>query len=123
MVSGAAPLAPETAEELLRRVPSVEVREGYGLTESSALVSSSPPGRVRLGAVGTPVPGIEVEIHEPDDDGVGEILVRSPSVMLGYWQAPELTAEVLAERLAAHRRPRPLSTPTATSTSSTARRT
>jgi long-chain acyl-CoA synthetase len=97
VVSGAAPLAPETAEELLRRVPSVEVREGYGLTESSAIVSSSPPGRARLGAVGTPIPGVDVRIHDPDEDGVGEILVRSPSVMLGYWQAPELTAEVLRD--------------------------
>jgi long-chain acyl-CoA synthetase len=95
IVSGAAPLPPETAHELLERVPSVEIREGYGLTESAALVCSSPPGRARLGAVGTPVPGVEARIHEPDDDGVGEILVRSPSVMVGYWRAPDLTAEVL----------------------------
>jgi long-chain acyl-CoA synthetase len=95
VVSGAAPLPLETAQELMKRVPSVELREGYGLTESSAIVSSSPPGRARLGAVGTPVPGIEVKIDEPDRQGVGEILVRSPAVMLGYWQAPELTAEVL----------------------------
>jgi long-chain acyl-CoA synthetase len=97
VVSGAAPLPPETAQELLRRVPGVEIREGYGLTESSALVSSSPPGRARLGAVGTPVPGIEVRIADPDRQGVGEILVRSPAVMLGYWQAPDLTAEVLRD--------------------------
>jgi long-chain acyl-CoA synthetase len=95
VVSGGAPLPAEIAQELLRRVPGVEIREGYGLTESSALVSSSPPGRARLGAVGTPVPGIEVRIDEPDKQGVGEILVRSPAVMLGYWQAPDLTAEVL----------------------------
>jgi long-chain acyl-CoA synthetase len=97
VVSGAAPLPPETAQELLRRVPGVEIREGYGLTESSALVSSSPPGRSRLGSVGTPVPGIEVRIDQPDRQGVGEILVRSPAVMLGYWQSPELTAEVLRD--------------------------
>jgi long-chain acyl-CoA synthetase len=97
VVSGAAPLPPETAQELLRRVPGVEIREGYGLTESSALVSSSPPGRSRLGSVGTPVPGIEVRIDQPDRQGVGEILVRSPAVMLGYWQSPGLTAEVLRD--------------------------
>jgi long-chain acyl-CoA synthetase len=97
VVSGAAPLPAETAQELLRRVPNLEIREGYGLTESSGLVSSSPPGRARLGAVGTPVPGIEVKIDEPDKQGVGEILVRSPAVMLGYWHAPELTAEVLRD--------------------------
>jgi long-chain acyl-CoA synthetase len=97
IVSGAAPLAPETARELLERVPNVQLREGYGLTESSALVSSTPPGRTRLGAVGTPVPGVDVRIHEPDEQGVGEILVRSETVMLGYWQAPELSAEVLRD--------------------------
>jgi long-chain acyl-CoA synthetase len=97
VVSGSAPLARETAQELQRRVPNVEVREGYGLTESSALVSSSPPGRSRLGAVGMPVPGVDVRIHEPDADGVGEILVRSRSVMLGYWQAPDLTTDVLRD--------------------------
>jgi long-chain acyl-CoA synthetase len=97
IVSGGAPLAPETAQELLRRLPHVQIREGYGLTESSALVSSSPPGRARLGAVGIPVPGVEVRIHDPDDAGVGEIVCRSPSVMLGYWNEPELTAEVLRD--------------------------
>jgi long-chain acyl-CoA synthetase len=95
VVSGAAPLPLETARELLERLPHVQLREGYGLTESSALVSSTPPGNTRLGAVGKPVPGIEVRIHEPDEQGVGEIVVRSDTVMVGYWQAPELTAEVL----------------------------
>jgi long-chain acyl-CoA synthetase len=97
IVSGAAPLPPETARELLERLPGVQLREGYGLTESSALVSSTPPGRTRLGSVGTAVPGIDVRIHEPDEQGVGEIVVRSGTVMLGYWQAPELTAQVLRE--------------------------
>ena len=97
VASGAAPLAPELTQKLLTRVPNIEVREGYGLTESSAIVSSSPPGRVRLGAVGVPVPGVEVRIDEPDEQGVGEILVRSAGVMVGYWQAPELTDETLRD--------------------------
>jgi long-chain acyl-CoA synthetase len=97
VASGAAPLAPEVAQKLLARLPNVEVREGYGLTESSAIVSSSPPGRARLGAVGVPVPGVEVRIDEPDEQGVGEILVRSAGVMVGYWQAPELTDEALRD--------------------------
>jgi long-chain acyl-CoA synthetase len=97
VVSGAAPLPPETANELLERLPNVQLREGYGLTESSALVSSSPFGHTRLGSVGRPVPGIDVKIYEPDEQGVGEIVVRSETVMLGYWEAPELTAEVLRD--------------------------
>jgi long-chain acyl-CoA synthetase len=93
VVSGGSPLQPGTSAEFLRRVPQVEIREGYGLTETAALVSSTPPGQPRLGSVGKPVPGVEVRI---DGEGeVGEICVRSRSVMLGYWQAPELTAEAI----------------------------
>jgi long-chain acyl-CoA synthetase len=95
VVSGGSPLPPETAAEFLRRVPHVEIREGYGLTETAALVSSTPPGQARLGSVGKPVPGVEVRIE--GDGDVGEICVRSRSVMLGYWQAPELTAEAVRD--------------------------
>jgi long-chain acyl-CoA synthetase len=101
VASGGAPLAQEVADELLRRVPGVEIREGYGLTETSALVSTNPPGRTRPGSVGLPVPGTEVRIVDVDDGElptgeVGEICCRSRSVMLGYWRAPELTSEVTA---------------------------
>jgi long-chain acyl-CoA synthetase len=95
VVSGGAPLPPEVAQELLRRLPHVEIREGYGLTETSAIVTSTPPGLARLGSVGKPAPGVEVRID--GDEEVGEICVRSPSVMLGYWQAPELTAETIRD--------------------------
>jgi long-chain acyl-CoA synthetase len=95
VVSGGSALPVEVAEQLLRRLPHVEIREGYGLTETAALVSSTPPGRARLGSVGKPAPGVEVRID--GDDEVGEICVRSRSVMLGYWQAPELTAETIRD--------------------------
>ncbi len=95
VISGGAPLPPEVAQELIRRLPQVEVREGYGLTETSALVTSTPPGQSRLGSVGKPVPGIEVRID--GDEEVGEILVRSNSVMLGYWQQPEATEEAVKD--------------------------
>jgi long-chain acyl-CoA synthetase len=94
VVSGGAPLPVELGEELLRRLPQVEIREGYGLTESSALVTSTPPGGSRLGSVGQAAPGVEVRI---DGDDVGEICVRSPSVMLGYWRQPEATAEAIED--------------------------
>jgi long-chain acyl-CoA synthetase len=93
VVSGGAPLPRDVADEVLRRLPHVELREGYGLTETAALVSSTPPGESRLGSVGKPAPGVEVRIA--GDDVVGEICVRSRSVMLGYWQEPELTAETI----------------------------
>jgi long-chain acyl-CoA synthetase len=77
---GAAPLAPTLAAEFERRVPSAQVLEGYGLTESAGIVSSSPPGRRRPGTVGLPVPGVAVRIAED-----GEILARGGNVMRGYW--------------------------------------
>ncbi len=95
IVSGGAPLPPEVAQEVIRRLPQVEIREGYGLTESAALVTSTPPGGARLGSVGQAAPGYEVRID--GDDEVGEICVRSPSVMLGYWQQPEATAETVVD--------------------------
>jgi long-chain acyl-CoA synthetase len=102
LTSGGAPLAPETEEAFRRRVPSVSIRQGYGLTETAALISSNPIGRERTGSVGMPVPGTEVEIR--DDQGrslapgeVGEICARSPGVMRGYWHSTEATAEALRD--------------------------
>jgi long-chain acyl-CoA synthetase len=93
VVSGGAPLPLEIARELMRRLPEVEIREGYGLTESAALITSTPPGEARLGSVGKPVPGVELRID--GDEEIGEICVRSRSVMLGYWQQPEATADAV----------------------------
>jgi long-chain acyl-CoA synthetase len=95
IVSGGSPLPTDVAEDVLRRLPQIEIREGYGLTESAALVTSTPPGEARLGSVGKAAPGVEVRID--GDDEVGEICVRSRGVMLGYWQAPELTAEAIRD--------------------------
>jgi long-chain acyl-CoA synthetase len=97
---GAAPLAADVVAELERRLPHVELREGYGLTETSALVSTNPPGRIRLGSVGLPVPGVELRIVDDDErplppGDVGEICCRSQFLMQGYWRAPELTAEAM----------------------------
>ncbi len=102
VTSGGAPLAPEIEAEFCRRVPSVSIRQGYGLTETAALISSNPVGRERSGSVGRPVPGCTVEIV--DDEGhrlpagqAGEICARSPGVMRGYWRSPEATAEALRD--------------------------
>jgi long-chain acyl-CoA synthetase len=106
LTSGASPLAARSAAELERRVPSVSVRQGYGLTETAALVATNPAGREKTGSVGVPIPGAEVRIV--DDQGrsmpageAGEICVRSPAVMRGYWRAggrdPDLTAEAIRD--------------------------
>jgi long-chain acyl-CoA synthetase len=88
---GAAPLRRDAIEEFRRRVPGAEIREGYGLTETSGLVATNPPDRSRYGTVGIPVPGTEVRIEG------GEVCVRSSLVMAGYWKDPQLTAEAVRE--------------------------
>ena len=103
MSSGGAPLAPEVAAKLRRRVPHVAIRQGYGLTETTALVSTNPTGRERDGSVRLPVPGSEGRITAEDGKAqpageVGEVCVRSPGVTQGYWNPPEATAEALRSR-------------------------
>jgi long-chain acyl-CoA synthetase len=102
VTSGGAPLAPEVEAEFSRRVPSVSVRQGYGLTETAALISTNPANREKPGSVGLPVPGCTV--HILDDEGrqlppgqPGEICCSSPGVMRGYWRSPETTAEALRD--------------------------
>jgi long-chain acyl-CoA synthetase len=103
---GAAPLPPGAAAEIERRIPSVTVRQGYGLTETAALIATNPAGRERPGSVGVPVPGVTVRILDDDDRDlaageVGEICCRSPAVMRGYWRAGgrdgDLTAEAVRD--------------------------
>jgi long-chain acyl-CoA synthetase len=99
--SGASPLADDTRQEFERRVPGAQIYEGYGLTESASLVSANPLNARRLGSVGLPVPGCEVSIQDDAGQALaagenGEICVRSPGVLSGYWHAPEATATALA---------------------------
>ena len=100
VVSGASPLAADVVHEFERRVPGVEIREGYGLTETTALVSTTPPGQRRLGAVGKAVPGSEIRIVDDEGNDVpdgeeGEIICRSPMVMQGYWKSEDATADAI----------------------------
>src|SRR5687767_9026432 len=75
------------------------VLEGYGLTESSPVLTVARPGNKLLrGSVGKPLPGVEVKIDNPDDNGVGEVLARGQNVMLGYYNNEEATEAVLQDR-------------------------
>lgn len=98
--SGAAPLAGETRDQWQRRVPNSLILEGYGCTESGAVISTNPPARSRPGSVGLPIPGYTVEIRDDAEQALpagvdGEICVQSEGVMIGYWNSPEVTAETL----------------------------
>ncbi len=86
LVSGGAPLGRELAEWYA--TIGLRIHQGYGLTETSPVISVNTPGAFRLGSSGKPLPNVEVRIA---DDG--EILVRGPSVFHGYWQRPDETRE------------------------------
>jgi long-chain acyl-CoA synthetase len=87
---GAAPTPPEVLEFFL--AIGIEICETWGMSETSAMATLNPPGRVRVGTVGLPLPDTEVKLAED-----GEIMVRGPQVMKGYRNLPEKTAEALTD--------------------------
>ncbi len=92
VVSGAAALQPRLAR--IFNTAEIKVREGYGLTEASPAIAVNDfkRGKCMIGTVGPPLPGMEVKIAAD-----GEICVKGPNVMLGYYKQPELTATVIDE--------------------------
>ncbi len=68
--------------------------QGYGLTEGSALLAAHSLDAIRADTVGPPIDGVEIQIEAPNDDGIGEILARTPSRMRGYYRNQEATSEV-----------------------------
>ncbi len=101
-VSGAAPLPISLLEKMLAAIPGV-VTEGYGLSECTSAAAVNPPSRdgIRPGSIGLPLFDTELKVIDPATGGdlppgkEGEICIRGPQVMLGYWNKPEATAEVL----------------------------
>ena len=88
LISGSAPLSPETQQFFM--MIGIPVLQAYGLTETTAICTLDAPGHVKPGRVGPAIPGIEMTLGEND-----EILVRGPNVFPGYWQRPEATAKAL----------------------------
>ena len=98
--SGGAAIAGEVIRKVEARF-SAPVAEGYGLTETAGLGTFNPLfGTRKVGSVGPSTPGFEVKVIDVDGASlpageVGEVVLRGPAVMLGYWKKPEATAEVL----------------------------
>jgi long-chain acyl-CoA synthetase len=102
-VSGAAPL-PAEIRARFEALSGCALVEGYGLSEASPVVACNPFGAVRDGSVGMPLAETIIEIRALDDPlrlagagETGEICIRGPQVMLGYWNRPEETANVFAD--------------------------
>ncbi|PLX91716.1 MAG: AMP-dependent synthetase [Desulfuromonas sp.] len=94
-VSGGAALDPAVAAQF--KELDIRIYQGYGITETSPVITAEQPGRMRLGTVGKPLPSVQVKILAPNDEGVGEIICKGPNVMKGYYKNQEATDEVLTD--------------------------
>lgn len=102
--TGAAPMPPEVMKEFEERTGAI-ILEGYGMTESSPVTHTNPfIGDRKVGSVGMPIPDTEVKIVDIDDytkivplGESGEIMIKGPQVMKGYWNKPEATANQLKD--------------------------
>ncbi len=98
-ISGGMALTKSAADQW-KEVTKTDIAEGFGMTETSPVVSFNPPGYIKLGTIGLPVASTNCKVI--DDNGnelplgeAGELCVKGPQVMKGYWQRPEATAETI----------------------------
>lgn len=94
-ISGAAGIDPHIARGF--RELGISLVQGYGLTECSPIVALNRSNFYKDEATGLPLPNLQVEIDSPDEDGIGEIKCKGSSVMLGYYENPQATAEVIKD--------------------------
>ncbi|MDH4162216.1 MAG: AMP-binding protein [Nitrospirota bacterium] len=95
MASGGARLDPDVFTDMSNL--GFMVIEAYGLTETSPAATFNPVGKQKAGSIGVPIPDVELRIVNPDKTGMGEIAIKGPNVMLGYYKKPEASAEVLKD--------------------------
>lgn len=94
-VAGGAALDP-TAEKGFNEL-GVKMLQGYGLTESSPVIAAEDDKYQRLGSIGKAFPSLDVKIDQPNEEGIGELLVKGPTIMMGYYNNEEATKETLQD--------------------------
>lgn len=95
VISGASGIDPKVAEGF--RNFGIYVAQGYGLTETSPVLAAENFKYFKSGSTGLPMPGVEIKINNPNEQGVGEIIAKGPNVMLGYYENEEETNKVLKD--------------------------
>ena len=95
LISGAAALDPIVEQGF--RTWGFNLVQGYGLTESSPVIAVESENAYRLSSIGKPLPGIQAKIDNPNEEGVGELVVKGDNVMLGYLEDEEATSKVLKD--------------------------
>lgn len=95
LIVGAAAVKPEIVEAF--GLLGITTYQGYGLTECAPLLAGNNDFFQNAQSCGLPIHGVEIEIENPDEDGVGEIIARGDNIMLGYYNDPETTAEIMRD--------------------------
>lgn len=93
IVAGGAPMDKETIQGY--NDFGFDVHQGYGLTETAPVLAGENSFNKKTGSVGFPLPTIEIKIDKPDENGIGEIIAKTPAIMLGYYKNEEATKEVI----------------------------
>lgn len=95
LIVGGAAIEPKVIEDF--QVMGIPIIQGYGMTENSPLISVNPPRHSKPDSVGIALPGTEIKIINSDSDGIGEIILKGPSVMRGYYKDEKTTSETIID--------------------------
>lgn len=95
VISGGAPLDKRVAQGFNEL--GINVVQGYGLTETSPVIAAENVKKMKYGSIGFPMENVQVELFNQDEQGIGEIRVKGPNVMLGYYENEEATSQVLKD--------------------------
>ena len=95
VISGGAPLDKKVAQGFNEM--GIQLVQGYGLTETSPVIAAENAKKVKYGSIGVPMDNVEIEFENKDENGIGELKVKGPNVMLGYYENEEETNKVLRD--------------------------